>query len=92
MTQHTVHARVEGRVQGVWFRDYTQRKALEIGVTGWVRNRADGSVEAMITGTREGVQQMTDWLAEGSPMSMVRRVTVQKSAHTETFDDFSVRY
>ena len=56
---------IRGRVQGVYFRSETRARARELGIYGWVRNRADGQVEAMICGTAEQLETMTQWLAHG---------------------------
>lgn len=57
--------RVHGRVQGVFFRVETRDRARSLGLTGWVRNCADGSVEAVFQGERERVQSMVDWCGRG---------------------------
>ena len=67
----TRHLAISGRVQGVGYRFYMQRKARELGLTGWVRNRHDGSVEAMIQGSPEGVEAMTTWARRGPPSAAV---------------------
>ena len=65
--------RIEGRVQGVWFRESMRRHAETLGITGWVRNRMDGSVEAVVQGTPEAVRAMTDWARHGPDHAEVRR-------------------
>lgn len=65
---------IRGRVQGVWFRDSTRRKALQLGLSGFAHNRADGSVEVIARGQPGSVQALCDWLWEGSPMSEVSSV------------------
>jgi len=62
---------VTGRVQGVGFRFYTQRKARELGLTGWVRNCRDGSVETVIQGAPEAVELMIAWARRGPPSAVV---------------------
>lgn len=66
-----VHVIVHGLVQGVFFRDYTRRQAWILEVNGWVRNRRDGTVEAVIEGEGEKVAAMVAWLHTGSPHSVV---------------------
>ncbi|OGA50251.1 MAG: acylphosphatase [Betaproteobacteria bacterium RIFCSPLOWO2_12_FULL_62_13] len=68
--------RINGRVQGVGFRMYMERKAYELGVTGWVRNRRDGSVEAMVQGTPEAVDAIIAWTRRGPPSAVVSEVRV----------------
>ncbi|MFL6763436.1 MAG: acylphosphatase, partial [Sphingomicrobium sp.] len=59
------HLVVTGHVQGVFFRAWTREEAQTIGVTGWVRNCADGSVEAHVEGEAEGVEELIDLIREG---------------------------
>jgi acylphosphatase len=54
----TAKLKIQGRVQGVFYRESTRRKAQELGISGWVRNAKDGSVEAQLTGTEEAVNKM----------------------------------
>ena len=70
------HYLITGRVQGVGFRFYMQRKARELGVTGWVRNRRDGSVEAMVQGAADAVETMTAWARRGPPSAVVTDVKI----------------
>ena len=69
-TRLTIH----GRVQGVFYRDWTMRTARELGVTGWVRNRDDGTVEAHVEGNRKAIDTMTDRMREGPPRAQVERI------------------
>ncbi len=62
---------VEGRVQGVWFRESTRRTAEELGVAGWVRNLPDGGVEAVFEGPAEQVAQAVAWARSGPPSAVV---------------------
>ena len=92
MEKKTIHAVVEGRVQGVFFRDYTCREAAKLKLTGWVRNRPDGSVETIFSGDGEAVNQMITWLHDGSPMSRVDHVHIKEMDSEESFTTFDVRY
>ena len=77
-----VHVIVSGDVQGVGYR-YTMRMiARDAGVTGWVRNRRDGTVEAEVEGTRRQVDEVLAWMAEGPPGSRVETRTVTDAAPT----------
>jgi acylphosphatase len=67
---------VHGRVQGVWFRESARRRAGTLGAAGWVRNRPDGTVEAVVEGDSEAVAAMLDWLRVGPPDARVDRVDV----------------
>ena len=91
MGKKRVHAIIHGRVQGVFFRDYTSRKARELGVAGWVRNMPQGTVETVVEGEPEKVSAMVEWLHEGSPHSSVRSVDVTEEDPSGE-EGFSVRY
>ena len=68
------HLVISGRVQGVGFRFHTERVAQELGVTGWVRNRRDGSVEAIVQGPADAVESLRRWAASGPPSAQVTAV------------------
>ena len=74
------HYVITGRVQGVGFRFYMQRKARELGVTGWVRNRRDGAVEAVVQGEADAVEAMTAWARRGPPSAVVAEVSITDGA------------
>ncbi len=65
---------VSGRVQGVWYRDTTRRKARELGLLGSAVNLPDGTVEVIACGEPQAVAALCDWLWEGSPLSQVSEV------------------
>jgi acylphosphatase len=67
---------VDGRVQGVFFRDSCQRMAASVGVSGWVRNRHDGRVEAAFEGEREAVERMVTWCRQGPRRAEVTSIEV----------------
>lgn len=69
-----VRVRIHGRVQGVWFRGWTQREARALGLDGWVRNRADGTVEAVFRGPASAVAAMVERCRQGPPAARVDRV------------------
>lgn len=78
MTEKCVRAIVEGRVQGVSFRAYTQRQAQHLNITGHARNLTDGTVEVVACGTESAVDQLVDWLHKGPPAASVSRVSVSE--------------
>jgi acylphosphatase len=88
----TIHVRVEGRVQGVFFRDYTRSQALELNLKGWVRNLSDGSVEAVISGRDEDVALLLKRIRTGSPHSRVDDVQIRRLDSDETLPSFEIRY
>ena len=69
-----VKLRIEGRVQGVWFRGWTVREAGRLGLDGWVRNCADGSVEAVFSGPKDVVQDMIERCWQGPPYAKVSSI------------------
>jgi acylphosphatase len=87
-----VKAIVHGYVQGVGFRYFTVRRANLLGLKGYVRNRRDGTVEAVAEGPRELVDQLLEDLRRGPAGSYVERVEVQELAVTGSFDRFQVRF
>jgi acylphosphatase len=66
--------RVQGRVQGVWFRESTRQQAESLGITGYAINCPDGSVEVLACGKREALGALAEWLQQGPPMAQVRSV------------------
>jgi acylphosphatase len=70
------HVYVSGQVQGVFFRDTCARHAHQLGVTGWVRNRRDGRVEAVFEGETAAVERMVEWCRHGPPRAIVTGVQV----------------
>ncbi len=70
--------RVRGRVQGVGYREACVRRARAMGITGWVRNRIDGSVEVMLQGPAEQLADMCNWLRDGISTALVDGLEVSK--------------
>ena len=77
--QKTYKVMIQGRVQGVGFRYYTEQQAKRLGITGWVRNCADGSVEALICGNEVQTKAMLSWLKHGPPSASVHTIRVEES-------------
>jgi acylphosphatase len=86
-----VLARVTGTVQGVGFRFFACRTAVELGLVGWVRNLADGSVEFVAEGPREQLERLCRLVEAGPPGSAVRDIEVRWAAAEGSFRDFGVR-
>ena len=86
----TLHLRIAGRVQAVGFRDAMHTEALRHGVRGWVRNRRDGSVEALVQGRPEAVEAVIAWARRGPPAARVVEVAVEPAAGDldRTYDEF----
>ncbi|MBE9520015.1 MAG: acylphosphatase [Proteobacteria bacterium] len=87
-----VHVIVEGRVQGVFFRAYTSDEAKKLGLTGWVRNRPEGTVEAVIEGDAGSVDTMLHWFYQGSPGSRVTKVRVSEEPPVGDSTTFEIHY
>ena len=80
----TLRLSIRGRVQGVGYRDVMRAEARRLGVTGWVRNRHDGSVEAVVHGRAEAVEALMEWVHRGPPAAMVLRVEAGPAEGTFT--------
>ena len=87
-----VRARVviTGKVQGVCFRAETQHAARQRNVQGWVRNRPEGSVEALFEGNEPAVKAILEWCWQGSPFSRVQHVDVQWEPYVGDYDQFDI--
>jgi acylphosphatase len=83
--------RIHGRVQGVGYRATAVEKALEIGVTGWVRNLENGVVELQAEGTPEKLDRLLLWCRRGPRMARVHEVDIWRQAATGEFQGFRVR-
>ena len=87
-----IHVYISGRVQGVFFRAETQRVANGFNLTGWVRNMADGRVEALFEGENKSVDKMLEWCHTGPPAARVKEVVIEEGSYTGEFNNFSIRY
>lgn len=87
-----LHARVYGLVQGVNFRYYTTQKARALGLTGFVRNRWDRTVEVVAEGEREAAEKLLSWLHIGPPSAEVERVKFEWKEPLGEFRQFEVRF
>ncbi len=75
--QVAVRARITGRVQGVWYRGWTEQQANELGLFGWVRNRKDGYVEALFIGSKQSVEDMLRLCEDGPKHAVVEHVETE---------------
>lgn len=82
---------ITGRVQGVFFRDYTRENAVMLGLTGWVKNLADGNVEVVVEGEEDKIDMLIELLKKGPPAARVKDVKVIWQKPDNEFDDFSIR-
>jgi acylphosphatase len=85
------HLMISGRVQGVSYRVSAYEKGLQLGLTGWVRNRADGRVEMLIQGQQDELQQMIEWADQGPRFAEVTNLELIEQAISEQFNDFQIR-
>lgn len=85
----TRHLLISGRVQGVYFRESMRREADRLGIRGWVRNLADGRVEAIVQGRENVVEAIIEWAHTGPPAAKVSQVEI--SATDGQFDHFERR-
>ena len=90
MANKCVQLVVKGRVTGVFFRASAQREARRLGVTGWVKNRNDGSVEIMAEGDEDAIKEIISWAHHGPSASRVDSVDVRWRSYTGEFADFRI--
>jgi acylphosphatase len=88
MVKARVHVFVSGRVQGVFFRQKTKEQAESLGVDGWVRNLADGRVEAIFEGEENGVKTLVEYCHHGPSAAKVTNVEVIWEPYRKEFNDF----
>jgi acylphosphatase len=81
---------IEGSVQGVWFRDSTRAEARRLGVTGWARNKRDGTVEVLAEGPENRVDELVRWCHEGPSLARVSRVHETEEPYQEEFSSFDI--
>ncbi|PKN83404.1 MAG: acylphosphatase [Deltaproteobacteria bacterium HGW-Deltaproteobacteria-1] len=87
-----VHVYISGRVQGVFFRAETQRTAVSLNLSGWVRNTEDGRVEAVFEGEDRDIDKMLAWCQTGPPRARVDQVIVEEEPGTTGYQNFKIVY
>ncbi len=90
MAQKRIHLIVRGRVQGVYFRATSVREAKRLGLTGWVKNRNDASVEVIAEGEEDQVKDFLLWAQKGPTTSRVDKVDTRWRGYTGEFPDFRI--
>ena len=88
MPKKTLRLVIHGRVQGVFFRDSMRREAQRLGISGWVRNRSDGTVEAAVQGEPADVDAIVRWARRGPPHAQVERIEIE--SHEGSYTSFEV--
>lgn len=86
------HLIISGRVQGVFYRMETKHAADRIGVFGWVRNKRDGRVEAIVEGEKARVEALIQWCQKGPPAARVQNVEVSWESYQDEFTSFEIAY
>lgn len=84
------HVNISGNVQGVCYRMETRRAAERYGVKGWVKNRDDGSVEAVFEGDEEGVKSIIEWCKKGPTNAWVQNVVIEWENYSGEFSCFDI--
>jgi acylphosphatase len=90
MAQKRIHLVIRGRVQGVYVRAATQREARRLGITGWVRNRPDGSVELVAEGEEDSIKELSSWANHGPSAARVDQVDTRWRGYTGEFPEFQI--
>jgi len=88
----SLHMKIFGRVQGVWFRAHTQKEAQRLGLAGWVRNTPDGAVEVHVQGDQGPVEDLLSWCYQGPPGARVDKIDYNKTPVDDALEGFSIRY
>ncbi|MGC9489754.1 MAG: acylphosphatase [Thermovirgaceae bacterium] len=91
MSVKETYLRISGIVQGVGFRWRTLQKAKELGLKGWIRNRPDGDVDAVLQGDNEKIKAMIEWMERSPPHSLVQNIEVQWGKAEKLYADFMIR-
>jgi len=86
------HAIFSGKVQGVFFRATTQRKAIDMDLNGWVRNLPNGTVEAVFEGSKEKIEEALEWLKKKPKYARVADIQLTWQEFQNEFKDFEIRY
>ncbi|MEO8721189.1 MAG: acylphosphatase [Ginsengibacter sp.] len=86
----TVHLLISGKVQGVFFRESAKKIAQNLNITGWIKNREDAKVEAVISGNEDAVNDFISWTKSGPERASVDEVIIQKKPATP-FESFEIK-
>ncbi len=87
----SLHIIVKGRVQGVYFRAYTQKQAVKLNLSGFVRNLGNGDVEIVAHGENQALQQLVTWCHKGPILAKVKEVIATPHHSSELFEAFEIR-
>jgi acylphosphatase len=92
MAEQQWEIEVRGKVQGVWFRDFTRQKANDFNIKGWVRNTSDEGVHILAVGEIIDLETFADWVRQGPPLSRVQSVSIDKFEKVTGFPGFEIKY
>ena len=92
MANIRMHLIIEGRVQGVYFRDSTRKEAVTLSVFGWVKNLPDGTVEVLAEGPEDNLKELVSWCHHGPPGAKVQRVHETREEWGNEYKSFDVIY
>lgn len=87
-----IHLVIKGRVQRVFYRSKACKKAIELGLFGWIKNNDDGTVELVARGPTEKLEEFIEWCKEGPELAKVKDIQIEKRAATEVNDSFEIKY
>lgn len=85
-----LHLKIYGRVQGVYYRSSAEDKARELGLSGWAKNMPDGTVETVVEGGEEELQEYKEWCKIGSPAARVEKIDEEWEEASGEFKGFSI--
>jgi acylphosphatase len=85
-----IHIFVSGKVQGVFFRENTRKKAAEFGLSGFVKNLQNGKVEAIFEGEKEKIEKIIQWIKKGPETARVENIEINWQDYQEEFEDFEI--
>ncbi|MDO8264834.1 MAG: acylphosphatase [Candidatus Parcubacteria bacterium] len=91
MQQTRLHIIIQGKVQGVFFRNTAKKIAEEMGMTGWVRNLPDGRLEAVLEGEKEKLKKMAEWTKKGPVLARVEKIEMIWEDYKGEFKDFKIK-
>ena len=92
MNNVRAEVKIQGRVQGVFYRQSTKETAIRLGLNGWTKNCPDGSVVAVFEGEREAVDAAIEWCRQGPPAAHVTEVTVEWQSFQNDLSGFGIRF
>lgn len=87
-----IHLNIQGRVQGVYFRVYTQKEAQKLSLTGYVKNESDGSVTIVAQGDQKSLSRLFEWSKKGPNLAYVKKVSMNINDIKKSYKEFSIEH